>query len=171
MKWMVPAVAVFALAWAAPHTAFAQASPQDRKWLQQTHQSNLAEIAAGKLAEQSGHAESIRMVGHTLATDHAAMDVELQKVAKPLGVKLPDAPDAQQKAVMAALHSRHGMEFDQTWAHDEADGHIQAIELTTFEANNGSSPQVKQLAVKALPVLKEHHQLLTHAQSEIHGGP
>ncbi|HET7556620.1 MAG TPA: DUF4142 domain-containing protein [Rhodanobacteraceae bacterium] len=170
MKWMFPAVALLAF-FALPHLAFAQVSPQDQKWLQQAHQTNLAEIAAGKLGAQSGHAESIRMVGHTLATDHAEMDIQLRKVAQQLGVKLPDQPNAQQKAVMDKLQQQHGMAFDQMWAHDEADGHIQAIELTTFEANHGTAPQVKQLAVEALPKLKKHYKLLTHAQSEIHGGP
>lgn len=170
MNWMSPAAALLAL-FALPHLACAQASPQDQKWLKQAHQTNLAEIAAGKLAEQSGHAESVRMVGHTLATDHAQMDAKLKPIARQLHVKLPDEPNAQQKAVMEQLKQQHGMKFDQTWAHDEADGHIQAIELTTFEANRGSAPQVKQLAVQALPALKKHYGLLTHAQSEIHGGP
>lgn len=169
MKWSLSAVLL--AFFAAPHLAFAQASPQDQKWLQQAHQTNLAEIAAGNLAAQSGHAESIRMVGHTLATDHAGMDAKLRKVAGQLHVKLPEKPDAQQKAVMETVQHQHGMKFDQMWAHDEADGHIQAIELTTFEVNHGSAPQVKQLAVQALPVLKKHYHLLTHAESEIHGGP
>src|SRR5690348_4585096 len=98
MKWKLPAVALLAF-FALPHLAFAQASPQDQKWLQQAHQANLAEIAAGNLAEQSGHAESIRMVGHTLATDHAEMDAKLQKLAEQLRVKLPGAPNPQQKAI------------------------------------------------------------------------
>jgi putative membrane protein len=170
MKGMVPAVALLAFA-LAPQIALAQASAQDQKWLQQAHQTNLAEIAAGKLAGQTAHAEAVRMVGHTLATDHADMDIQLRKIARQLGVKLPDAPNAQQKAIMETLKHQHGMQFDQMWAHDEADGHIQAIELTTFEVGHGSAPQVKQLAVQALPVLKKHYQLLTHAQSEIHGGP
>lgn len=170
MKWVFSAAALLVL-FAASQPAFAQASPQDQKWLRQAHQANLSEIAAGKLAEQGGHAESVRMVGHTLATDHAEMDAKLKALAKRLHVKLPDTPNAQQKAIMQKLKARHGLKFDQAWVHDEADGHIQAIELTTFEANRGQAPQVKQLAVQALPVLKKHYQLLTHAASEIHGGP
>lgn len=170
MKWMFPTVAALAI-FAVPHFAFAQASPQDQKWLQQAHQTNLAEIAAGNLAAESGHAESVRMAGHTLATDHAELDAALQKVAGQLHVKLPDAPNAQQKAIARKLKDQHGMQFDQMWAHDEADGHIQAIELTTFEVGHGSAPQVKQLAVRALPILKKHYKLVTHAQVEIHGGP
>jgi putative membrane protein len=170
MKWMFAALVASALL-VASHPACAQVPPQDWKWLQQAHQANLAEIAAGRLAAQSGHAESVRMVGHTLATDHAAMDAGLQKLAGQLHVKLPDKPNAQQKAIMDKLQQQHGMGFDQMWVHDEADGHIQAIELTTFEANRGTAPRVKQLAVQALPLLKKHYQLLTHAGVEIHGGP
>lgn len=170
MKRIFPAMVVLALA-LAPPLAFAQVSPQDQKWLRQTHQTNLAEIAAGKLAEQTAHAESVRMVGHTLATDHAEMDAKLKALARQMHVKLPVAPNAQQKAIMQTLKHQHGMKFDQEWAHMEADGHIQAIELTTFEVNHGSAPQAKQLAVQALPVLKKHYQLLTHAAVEIHGGP
>jgi putative membrane protein len=170
MKWIFPVAAALAF-FAIPRLAFAQASLQDRTWLQQAHQTNLAEIAAGNLAAESGHAESVRMAGHTLATDHAELDARLQKVAGQLHVKLPDAPNAQQKAIAQKLKDQHGMRFDQMWAHDESDGHIQAIELTTFEVGHGSAPQVKQLAVKALPVLKKHYQLLTHAASELHGGP
>ena len=170
MKWMSLIAAALAF-FAMPHLALAQASPQDQKWLQQAHQTNLAEIAAGKLGEQGGHAESVRMIGHTLATDHAEMDAKLQKLAGQLHVKLPDAPNAQQKAIARKLKDQHGMQFDQTWVHDEADGHIQAIELTTYEVGHGSAPQVKQLAVKSLPVLKKHYKLLTHAASELHGGP
>ncbi|HXS72558.1 MAG TPA: DUF4142 domain-containing protein [Rhodanobacteraceae bacterium] len=170
MKSIAPAAVLLAL-WFAPAVVLSQASPQDQKWLQQAHQINLAEIAAGSLAAQSGHADSIRTTGHTLASDHAALDARLQPVAKQLGVKLPDAPNAQQKSDMQVFRNKHGMDFDQAWAHMEADGHIQAIELTTFEANKGTAPQVKQLAVQALPVLKKHYQLLTHAAVEIHGGP
>ena len=170
MKRLLPVAVLLGLS-LTPAIVLAQASSQDQKWLQQAHQTNLAEVAAGRLAEQSGHAESVRMVGHTLATDHAALDAKLKSIAKDLGVKLPDAPNAQQKADMQVFHQKHGMDFDQAWAHMEADGHIQAIELTTFEANKGTAPRVKQLAVQALPVLKKHYQLLTHAAAEIHGGP
>jgi putative membrane protein len=151
--------------------AAAQVSPQDQKWLQQAHQTNLAEIAAGKLAAHSGHAESVRDVGHTLALDHAAMDSKLVSLAKQFGVTLPKAPNAQQKADMHVFQHKHGMDFDKSWAHIEGDGHIQAIELTRFEMDNGSAAPVKQLAAQTLPVLKKHYHLLTHATTEIHGGP
>jgi putative membrane protein len=151
--------------------ANAQVSPQDQKWLQQAHQTNLAEIAAGKLAAHSGHAESVRDVGHTLTQDHAAMDARLVPIARQLGVKLPNSPNAQQKADMQVFQHKHGMEFDKSWAHIEGDGHIQAIELTQFEIDNGSAAPVTQLAALTLPVLKKHYHLLTHATTELHGGP
>lgn len=137
--------------------AAAQVSSQDQKWLQQTHQINLAEIAAGKLAARSGHAESVREVGHTLTLDHAAMDSRLVPLADRFAVKLPTSPNAQQRADMHVFQQKHGMDFDKSWTHIEGDGHIQAIELTQFEIDNGTAAPVKQLAAQTLPVLKKHY--------------
>jgi len=159
----------FSLALLAPVVALAQASPQDRAWLIVAHQSNLAEIAAGNLAAQSGHTESVRNAGRMLMDDHRALDAKLQSVAKQLGVKLPDTPNAQQKAEMQRFRRESGMQFDQIWAHIEGDGHVLAIELTVKETEQGSSPQVKQLAAAALPVLKKHLKVLRQASVRITG--
>lgn len=149
--------------------ALAQVSPQDRAWLVVAHQTNLAEVAAGNLAAQSGHAESVRNAGRMLVDEHRALDAKLQPVAKQLGVKLPDYPNAQQKAEMQRFRRESGMQFDQTWAHVEGDGHVLAIELAVKETLHGSSPQVKQLAATALPVLKKHLGVLRQASERIAG--
>ena len=149
--------------------AFAQVSPQDRAWLVVAHQTNLAEIEAGTLAAQSGHAESVRNAGRMLVDEHRALDAKLQPVAKQLGVKLPDHPDAQQKAEMQRFQRESGMQFDRTWAQIEGDGHVLAIELTVKETLQGSSPQVKQLATEALPVLRRHLEVLRQASVRITG--
>jgi putative membrane protein len=159
----------FSLALLAPMVAFAQVSPQDRAWLTVAHQTNLAEIAAGDLAAQSGHTESVRNAGRMLVDDHRALDAKLQPVAKQLGVNLPDYPNAQQKAEMQRFRRESGVQFDQTWAHVEGDGHVLAIELTVKETQQGSSPQVKQLAAAALPVLKKHLEVLRQASVRVTG--
>ena len=159
----------FAVLLALAPAVSAQVSPQDRAWLVAAHQSNLAEIAAGNLAAQSGHAESVRNAGRMLVDDHRALDVKLQPLAKQLGVKLPNHPDAQQQAGMQRFRRESGMQFDQTWAHIEGDGHVLAIELTVKETLHGSSPHVKQLAETALPVLKKHMKVLRQASVRITG--
>lgn len=133
-----------------------QVSSQDRGWLVAAHQSNLAEISSGKLAAEKGHTAAVRKAGRMLTQDHANLDSKLRPVAKELGVKLPDEPNAEQQQEAKEFKSLSGTQFDQTWTHTEASGHVKAIEMTEREIQDGSVPQVKQLAQSTLPVLKKH---------------
>ncbi|MGH8124350.1 MAG: DUF4142 domain-containing protein [Rhodanobacteraceae bacterium] len=168
MKWIIPLAMLFVL----PLTAFAappKVSSQDRGWLIAAHQSNLAEIQSGNLAAQSGHSAAVRSAGQMLASDHQSLDAKLKPVAKQLGVKLPSHPNAEQRHEMKKFKGASGMKFDQIWAHDEAGGHVKAIEMTKREINDGSSSEVKQLAQSTLPVLKKHLSTLHQASTEISG--
>lgn len=145
-------------------------SQQDKTWLVVAHQTNLAEIKAGKLAEHKGHVQSVITAGTTLATDHAMLDKKLAPAARKLGVKLPNEPTTEQKNHMKVFEQKAGLPFDQAWVHMEIGGHISAIEATKRETSEGSSPEVRKLAKKALPVLAKHLQILRHTEVELHGG-
>jgi putative membrane protein len=142
-----------------PVTALAanpQVSSQDRSWLIAAHQGNLAEIASGNLAAEKGHTDAVREAGRMLTRDHAELDSKLRPVARELGVDLPTKPNAEQQQEAKEFKRLSGTQFDQTWTHTEADGHVKTIEATEREIQHGSVPQVKQLAQSALPVLKKH---------------
>lgn len=155
-KWIFPISVLLVLPFAAGAAQHPQASSQDGSWLIAAHQSNLAEIKAGDLAAESGHSEAVRKAGRMLTQDHGKLDAKLRPVAKQLGVKLPTRPNAEQRDEMKQFQSLSGTQFDKTWTHTEADGHVKAIELTEREIQHGALPQVKQLATAALPVLKKH---------------
>lgn len=170
MKWIPLLSVLFVLPLATQSVAAPpKTSSQDNTWLVGAHQNNLAEIQSGELAARSGHSEAVRNAGHMLATDHQKLDAKLKPVAKQLGVKLPKQPNLQQRDQMKHLKTLSGMQFDTIWTHDEADGHVQAIEKTEGEIEHGSDPQVKQLAQSALPVLKKHLQVLQQAEVKIKG--
>jgi putative membrane protein len=133
-----------------------QVSSQDRSWLIAAHQGNLAEISSGNLAAEKGHTAAVRKAGRMLTRDHAKLDSKLRPVAQELGVSLPTTPNAEQQQEAKEFMSLSGTQFDQTWTHTEADGHVKTVELTEREIQTGSVPQVKQLAQSALPVLKKH---------------
>lgn len=152
-------ISLLSILFVLPVTALAanpQVSSQDRSWLIAAHQGNLAEIASGNLAAEKGHTDAVRKAGRMLTKDHATLDSKLRPVAQELGVKLPTKPNAEQQQEAKELKSLSGTQFDQTWTHTEADGHVKTIELTEREIQHGSVPQVKQLAQSALPVLKKH---------------
>nr|WP_305786960.1 DUF4142 domain-containing protein [Actinoplanes lichenis] len=73
-----------------PATA-AQAAPsdQDAAYLRAAHQSNLAEIAGGKVAQQKGQSQDVKDLGARFVTDHTKLDAALRQTADQLGVDLP----------------------------------------------------------------------------------
>ena len=152
-------ISLLSILFVLPATALAanpQVSSQDRSWLIAAHQGNLAEISSGNLAAEKGHTEAVRKAGRMLTRDHAKLDSRIRPVAQELGVSLPTTPNAEQQQEAKEFKSLSGSQFDQTWTHTEADGHVKTIELTEREIHTGSVPQVKQLAQSALPVLKKH---------------
>lgn len=168
MKWISLVAVLFVLP-ITSHAASSQVSSQDRSWLIAAHQSNLSEIQSGKLAERSGHTDAVRDAGRMLASDHAELDAKLKPVAKQFGITLPERPNAEQREEMKRFQGLSGTKFDTTWAHGEADGHVKAIDMTEREVSDGSSPEVKQLAQSALPVLKKHLSTLRQASTEVTG--
>ena len=156
MKRIALLLILFVLPAATVLAASPQTSSQDNSWLIAAHQNNLAEIKSGNLAAEKGHTNAVRSAGRMLTRDHAQLDAKLRPVAQQLGVKLPTQPNAEQKQEAKEFQSLSGTKFDETWTHTEADGHVKAIEMTEREIQQGSDPQVKQLAQSALPVLKKH---------------
>ena len=137
-----------------------QVSQQDVTFLVQAHQSNLAEIATGRLAERKASSAKVRALGRMFVRDHTRLDAELVKVAKKLGVRLPSAPNAQQKALAAKLEKLTGRAFDRAWLDAQIMAHRKAIALGEREIARGLNKDVVRLAKKSAPVIKHHLQEL-----------
>ncbi|MBL7261169.1 DUF4142 domain-containing protein [Paractinoplanes lichenicola] len=80
-------------------TALAAPSDQDASYLKAAHQSNLAEIAGGKIAQQKGTSEQVKNLGARFIADHTKLDTALRQTAEGLGVELPSAPNSEQQAL------------------------------------------------------------------------
>ena len=137
---------------------------QDRTWVTKTHQGNLAEIAAGKLAERRGADKAVRSMGGTLISDHKGSDTQLRRTASKLGLSMPLGPDAEQRAVGDRLAHESGKKFDRDFIKSMTAAHKTAIAQTTTEINQGDDAAVRTLADKAMPVLKKHLWMLQHIQ-------
>lgn len=162
----IVALTIGALAIAAG-PAVAAPSTQDTRFLQQAHQTNLAEISAGQLAQQKGNSQVVRDIGARLVTDHTRLDQSLRVAANALGVSLPSTPNAAQLAVARQLQAATGAEFDRLFVTTQIAGHVQAMRNGEEELANGSDPQAKQVATEAAPVIQAHHDLLTAAARQL----
>ncbi|SFK69225.1 putative membrane protein [Streptosporangium canum] len=142
-------------------------SAQDRQFLVQAHQGNLAEIAAGKAAQSKGKAGSVRSIGAMLVADHTKLDKKLQQVAQRLQVTLPTQPTARQQTKAKELAALSGTEFDKAWTKTMIYGHRAALAAIKKEIADGSAPQVKALARASQPVIQEHLDRLLAAEKAL----
>jgi putative membrane protein len=152
----------------APATAASAApSSQDATYLKAAHQSNLAEIAGGKLAQQKGQSQQVKDLGARFVADHTKLDASLTKTASALNVTLPNAPNARQQAVAARYQALSGNEFDTVFVSTQMDAHMSAMQAGRTEIANGSDSQAKQVARTAAPVIASHHEALNAAAGDL----
>ncbi|GAA4609147.1 hypothetical protein GCM10023195_36590 [Actinoallomurus liliacearum] len=140
-------------------------SQQDRSWLTEIHQVNLAEVELGNLAEKKGATSAVRSVGRRLANDHTHLEDKVTSVARRVGVSLPGSVAPADAEVAKRLKEESGKAFDQDYLATMASGHEKAIADTKTQISQGSSQQVIALAKQALPHLREHLAMVRKAQS------
>ncbi len=134
----------------------------DQTFFNQASQANLAEIAAGKLAETKGNAK-VKSLGKQMVTDHTTAQNELVALAKKETVTIPMDPDAEHKQALADLNKLSGKSFDSAYMASQLADHKIAVALFSEESVNGSDPGAKAFAAKYLPKLKMHLQMFQGA--------
>jgi putative membrane protein len=130
----------------------------DQTFFNQASQANLAEIAAGKLAESKGNAK-VKSLGKQMVTDHTTAQNELVALAKKESITIPMSPDAEHKQALADLNKISGKSFDSAYMASQLADHKSAVALFSEESVNGTDPGAKAFATKYLPKLKMHLQM------------
>lgn len=136
---------------------------QDRAFLVAAHQSNLAEIQAGRAAQQKATNQVVREHGAIFIRDHTRLDANVRAVAQQFGVTLPSQPNEGQRASLAAVSAKSGAAFDAAWLQQQLVSHRQSLALGNTELAQGSDPAVKGLASASAPVIKMHLSMLEQA--------
>jgi putative membrane protein len=172
MSWSIRAVTVATLsagvvAMIATAAHAAAPSTQDTQYLQAAHEANLASITVGRLARQRGKSQSVRDVGAKLASDHSALDATVVQAAQSLGVLLPNAPSADQQAVIDRLQQASGAGFDSLFVTSEIDWHTKTLADAQTEISKGSDPTVIKVAADGAPVIRSDQQMLKAAAARL----
>ncbi|GAB2604430.1 membrane protein [Paractinoplanes abujensis] len=157
---LIAATGLFALSGTA---ALAAPSDQDATYLKAAHQSNLAEIAGGKIAQQKGTTEQVKNLGARFIADHTKLDAALRQTAEGLGVDLPSAPNSEQQALAERYQAASGDDFDALYVSTQMDAHMKAMSLGRTEIADGSDARAKKVAQDAAPVIASHHDALNAA--------
>jgi putative membrane protein len=128
----------------------------DRHWLKAIIQSDRAEIAAGKLAQQRGTTPAVRDLGAMLVADHAKHLARITKVARRLHQAVPTSRSPVQRWQALVLGGLTGAPFDAAWLSAQIADHQQDISDTQDEVTDGSHALLRNEAQVVLPTLRKH---------------
>jgi putative membrane protein len=134
----------------------AQVSKQDRQHLERLAQSDMAEIAAGKLAAEKAASPEVKKFGQHMVDEHSKMLEEGKKVAESKGVKPPANTDKKHQAAIKKLQGLSGEEFDKQFVAQMVKDHEDALKLAEKAAKDAKDPAIKAHAEKGAPHIKEH---------------
>ncbi|MGH8417760.1 MAG: DUF4142 domain-containing protein [Pseudomonas sp.] len=156
--------AVFSLAC---HGAFAAQSNDD--FVEDASAKGVAEVEAGKLAQEKGTAADVKSFAEMMVTDHTAANEKLKSIAASKKLEVSSNQQLMDKAKAMILELRSAKSFDQAYANNQVKAHEATIALFEDEAANGKDADLKAFATETLPKLKAH---LTKAKAlaEAHGG-
>ena len=165
MKKSLFVLAAVVLAMAGGSAARAQTdtvSDQDKTFLKGQQETNIAEVALGKIVIERATSDKVRELATMLVADHQKV-LELNKALHTkLGLTAPEEPSAEQKAAAEKIKAQTGAAFDQAFVAAQVEGHTKSISKAQAEISSGSHPDVKAFATDYLPKAQSH---LEHSQA------
>lgn len=144
----------------------------DRAFLAEAASNGLAEVAASRLVASRTGDQNIRALAQQLERDHVSANAELQRVAAQKGLALPAAPAGEPAQMLARLGKLSGRELNRAFIEDFGiRAHQLAIGLFERQAREGQDPDLKALAERTLPRLREHLAMARQMQGRPAAGP
>jgi putative membrane protein len=136
-------------------TSPAKLSPADQQFVQDASTAGATEIAASKLALTNSADAQVKSFAQRMIADHSRLARNLDIVAKRQGITAAPSADA---SVTGSLESLHGADFDKAYiAQVAVDGHRKAVAVFSTESKDGNNAQLKNVAARALPIIKHHY--------------
>ncbi len=116
----------------------------------------IAELMLSELGAQRATHPDLKAFSTRMIEAHTRMNGELTQLAAQKRMQLPRNADYRAQFCAQSLAGLTGEEFDRCYAKAQLVAHMDAVGAFEAEAERGQDPQVKALAAKALPHIKEH---------------
>lgn len=158
MSRLVRNTALTLLLTATCHGAFAA---QDDDFVEDASAKGVAEVEAGRLAQEKSASADVKAFADMMIEDHTAANAELKDLADSKKLEVSDSAMLLDKAKAMILELRNATSFDQAYANNQVKAHEATIALFDEQIKDGKDPQLKAFAEKTLPKLQAH---LEHAR-------
>ena len=147
--------AVFAIMLTLPMVAFAASNP-DASFYKNAAEGGIAEVNAGRLAQDKGNSQQVKDFGAMMVKDHSAANEKLQALASSKNVTLPTSASVAQMAGKAKLDVLSGGMFDKSYVKGQISAHRQTIALFRKEISSGQDADARAFATATLPTIRAH---------------
>ncbi len=147
----------------------AQPNDTDRLFAHLIAVGGVAEIEAGRMAQDKAHAGAVKDFAQRMVQDHTKANDELASWAKSTDIRLPSELDDTHKAVQAGLRQAHGAGFDHAYMRGQIEDHQKAVQLLEWEIGSGQNAKLQKLAAQVLPTVLEHLEMAQSVLTDLTG--
>lgn len=133
-----------------------QLGKQDRQSMQKMAEANMAEVAAGKVAQEKASSEQVKEFAQHMVEDHGKALEEMQAMAQSKNAKLPDEPSRRHQSATKKLEGLSGAEFDRQYMAQMVKDHQDALKEARRAAKEAKDPELKAAAQKAAQDIQQH---------------
>jgi len=137
-----------------------QAAVNDALFAAAAADGGLTELSLSQLGVQRATDPELKQFSQQMIEDHTRMNAELKSLAAQKGIALPQMIGYRSQFCAQSLAGLSGEEFDRCYAKAQLVAHMEAVGQFEAEAQRGMDPDVKALAAKALPRIKEHLKMI-----------
>jgi len=156
-KGLVAALAVAAIAGASTAIAQTPIPPSAKDFAMTAAQSDQYEISAAQDALAQSQNPQVRAFAREMIQDHTRLSEGLRQAATASGRKPPPpAMSSDQAAMLSALQSLRGADFDKAYARQQILAHQAALDVEHSFADGGTDPNLRRAAQSSLPTIQHH---------------
>jgi putative membrane protein len=134
----------------------AAADSPDTSFYKNAAEGGIAEVEAGKLAQQKSANTQVKNFGAMMVKDHTAANEKLKSLVASKNIDLPSNSSVGQMADKAKLEVLTGDTFDKSYIKGQVTAHEDTIALFKKEIASGQDPDAKAFAKKTLPTVRAH---------------
>jgi putative membrane protein len=132
-------------------------SEASRHYAMMTASANMLEVEKSRVALQRANSPVVRQFAQMMIDDHGRMLREAEPVMRSLGIdpmQLGMAP--QHRALLQRVQNAPAADFDRVYHEVQVNAHQESLMLQRGYAANGDNPQLRALAMQAVPVIERH---------------
>lgn len=134
-----------------------QASRETQAFILQAAMSDRFEMLSSEMAIERGRDPSVRRFAEEMMRDHGLSTERLVALAASRGVEPPRELDDRRRAKLEALEEAEDDAFDALYAQQQADAHLEAVQLFQSYVQRGDDRDVLAFAQETLPLLQNHY--------------